>query len=318
MFSPNIAIYSFFNELYKTTNDSITKIYSFLNPKIIIIKSFILYSEIKSKYENFQETNLFFKKIGCFTNYAIQNIYGIIFNVRREPFYENWINTSILSHYEKRTILENNHSYLLNFGFEYNENYYNNEDWSEKLYLDSFKTTCIHKSSKMDFNEKINKEGEKITNEEFECIMILKTENKYIVRIINDTCDNYIDSEDQSKTHFLSVEYTNPKMNKSINIDIDKKYFIEGNQLFSPTFVLRCLEYQKGILNNNSIFNINNLKEYFIFNYLFKLFKIEEPYYFDMNYKLNIMDNNIHFFEINSNEYIVVEKDGYKVKKIHS
>ena len=186
------------------------------------------------------------------------------------------------------------------------------------MYLDSFKTTCIHKSSKVGFDEKINKEGVKITNEEFECIMILKIENKYIVRIINNRCDNYIDSEDQSKTHFLSVEYTNPKMNKSINIDIDKKYFIEGNQLLSPAFVLRCLEYQKGVLNNNSIFNINNLKEYFIFNYLFKLLKIEEPYYFDMNYKLNIMDNNIHFLEINSNEYIVVEKDGYIIKKIHS
>ena len=95
MFFPNIAIHSFFNELYKTTNNYITKFYSFLNPKTIIIKSFILYSEIKSKYENFQENNLFFKKIAYFTNYSIQNIYGIVFNVRREPFYENWINTSI-------------------------------------------------------------------------------------------------------------------------------------------------------------------------------------------------------------------------------
>ena len=60
------------------------------------------------------------------------------------------------------------------------------------------------------------------------------------------------------------------------------------------------------------------MKEYIIFNYLFKFLKIEEPYCFDMSYKLNIMDNSINFFEMNSDEYILVEKDGYIVKKIHS
>lgn len=314
MFTPNIVIYSFFNEIYKITKDSIQMVGSYFNPRTFIIKIFILYSKIKTKYEFFQKNNLYFKKITYNTNYIIQNFYGIIFNIRIEPLLENWINTSILSHYEKRTILENNHSYLLNFGFQYDENYYINEDWSNILFLDSFKTTCIHKSPKLRFHENINKR-EKITNEELECIMILKLEDKYIVRIIKDTNNKYIDSYNQSKTHFLSVQYTHPKMNKPINIDIDKKYFIEGNQLFSPAFILRCLEYQKGLLNNNSIFNINKMKEYFIFNYLFKILKIEEPYYFDMNYKLNIMDNSINFFEINSDEYIFVEKDGYIVKK---
>jgi len=299
MFTANIAMYYFFNELYKTVKNSIENFYLYLNQKITIVNLFIFYSKIKSNYYLFQENNLYFKNVLYFINNILQKIYGKIMNIRVEPLSENWINTSIISYYEKKTILKNNISYLLNFGYNYNENYYINKDWTEDKYISSFQTTCINKSNKFNMITYENKKNENISNEDLECLMILKLKDKFIVRIKKHINEFYF-TDILSKTHFLSIQYTHPKMNKPINIDLDKKFFIVGNELLSSSFVLRCLEYQKGI-NNNSFF--------------FKKIGIKEFYYFDMNYKLSIMDNSINMFEINSDEYILVEKEKCVIKK---
>ena len=63
-------------------------------------------------------------------------------------------------------------------------------------------------------------------------------------------------------------------MKKVIPITIDNKFLVTGNELFSPCFILRCLNYQS------------------------------EPYIFDTNYKLNILDSNIKEVVLNSDQYI--------------
>jgi hypothetical protein len=56
-----------------------------------------------------------------------------------------------------------------------------------------------------------------------------------------------------------------------------------GNEILSPTFVKRHLEYMNSSKN------------------------------FDMTYVLKIMDNNLNNFELKSHEYIVLDKMEYKV-----
>lgn len=326
MFNPNIVMKYFFYELIKMVTEWG---YIFFNYKEIIINTLIIYSVIKSKYNKFYDNyltkkiekyknNLYIKNIVYFTRLIQVSIYGLIFNVRVESISDYWLSISLLTQYEKRTILSNNISYLFNFGFNYNEYYHTNKDWTKIMFMNSFKITSINRPNILGVSECINEKNIKIKNEDLECLMILKLEDKFLVRVTNHTNDtNFVDSEIPSKIHFLSLEYRHPKMKKGISLIIDKKYFIEGNHLLSPTFVLRCLEYQKGIYNN-SIFNIKTLKEYVFFEYLFNKLGIEEPYYFDMNYKLYIMDNHINLFELDSNEYIVIEKDGYVVKKNNS
>ena len=72
-------------------------------------------------------------------------------------------------------------------------------------------------------------------------------------------------------------------MQKTIPIDINKGYFSDNNQILSPLFIKRYLEYQG------------------------------QPYYFDLDYKINIMDKNINTVELYSNDYVELREKGYNI-----
>lgn len=84
---------------------------------------------------------------------------------------------------------------------------------------------------------------------------------------------------------FLSVEYIHPEMNESIELKINAGFFREGNELFTPAFVLRALEYQPSL------------------------------YYFDEYYKVRLMDTFCNIIELDSNMYVVITENGYECKK---
>jgi len=88
-----------------------------------------------------------------------------------------------------------------------------------------------------------------------------------------------------TKNHPILVEYTHPEMEESIEFDMEDGWWIIGNELFSPSFVLRCLEYQS------------------------------TSFYFDEDYKIRIMDHNFNIIEIGSDTYIEITKDGFEWKK---
>jgi hypothetical protein len=118
----------------------------------------------------------------------------------------------------------------------------------------------------------------------YDCLISMRMDDKYIYKV----CDMESDSYDKlpcelSKVKFLSIEYIHPEVKKPIVIEIDKNAYLVGNELLSCTFVKRALEYS---------FNVKN---------------------FDTDYVLRIMDNNLKTFELKSNEFIVLEKDSYKI-----
>lgn len=84
---------------------------------------------------------------------------------------------------------------------------------------------------------------------------------------------------------FLSVEYTHPEMSEAIELKMDAGFFREGNELFTPAFVLRMLEYQSS------------------------------GYYFDEDYKIRVMDSNCNIIELDSDMYVVITEKGYEWKK---
>ena len=90
-----------------------------------------------------------------------------------------------------------------------------------------------------------------------------------------------------SKSWFITVQYTHETMSeKHISLDIPENMYMVNNELFSPSFVLRCLQYQR------------------------------ENYYFDMNYTLHLIDNHINMFTLKSNQYIQLEENTYNVKNL--
>jgi hypothetical protein len=120
----------------------------------------------------------------------------------------------------------------------------------------------------------------------YDCLISMRMDDKYIYKV----CDMESDSYDKlpcelSKVKFLSIEYIHPEVKNPIVIEIDKNAYLVGNELLSCTFVKRALEYS---------FNVKN---------------------FDTEYVLNIMDNNLKTFELKSNEFIILEKDSYKIIK---
>ena len=85
---------------------------------------------------------------------------------------------------------------------------------------------------------------------------------------------------------FLSVAYTHPQMSKQIYLELDESVYRKNNMILSPLFVRRCLEYQN------------------------------EPFVFDDNYLLKIMDNNIQNIEMTSQQYMVLNNYDYTVETI--
>jgi hypothetical protein len=87
----------------------------------------------------------------------------------------------------------------------------------------------------------------------------------------------------KSSAKFLSIEYKHPEMKESIEITLDRSWFYEGNTLFTPTFVLRALKYQS------------------------------QSFFFDMDYKICIMDKDIQIIELDYNKHLLLTENGYEV-----
>jgi len=115
-------------------------------------------------------------------------------------------------------------------------------------------------------------------------MIIFKLNNQYISRInmkISKTI--YLD---KTRKHFLCVEYIHPSMESHLYLDIDPGYYMKGNEILSYLFVERLLKYQS------------------------------LSYVFDGRYKLNIIDCMMRTVEINSDKYILLDKDDYAVMDV--
>jgi hypothetical protein len=194
-------------------------------------------------------------------------LFCIIVNQRIYPFNKNWICTSVL--------MEKNYNFL--------DKYYLNESYEHinKIYIEQMNETNDAISSIVATTDNI-----------LEGMITVKVNNQYINRVFfNNTKPTAFDWSlplVQSKHQFLSIKYTHPNMKDAIFIDIDKEYYYAYNEILSPLFVKRYLEYQPLI------------------------------YDFDMDYELEIMDNDINTFVINSKQYILLVESTYTIKNIET
>jgi len=127
-----------------------------------------------------------------------------------------------------------------------------------------------------------------IKKNELEYLVLLHyrnlTDDYIISRLLYDN-DNICDVK-PTRNYFLSIEYEHPKMETAISFNLDKRYLISGNELFSPCFVLKCLNYQK------------------------------EPYVFDKDYSLSILDSDIKNITIGSGNFIRLTENKYEVVEL--
>ena len=105
--------------------------------------------------------------------------------------------------------------------------------------------------------------------------------NNLVLKDIN----NQVFKPTYSNVRFLSITYRNG-IDRSISIQIDKEWLVVGNEILGYTHVFRMLEHQS------------------------------EPFIFNMDYTLDIIDSDIKIFELKSNQFLKMEKEGYSVKRL--
>lgn len=199
--------------------------------------------------------------------YCCKCLCCILINQRIQPFKNNWICTSILMKQTSPLLGQ----YYFNDVYVYLDN---NDDVLEN-FKESLETILSIINSESNLSEGM---------------VTMKTNDQYINRV----CSNNTKPNEffmhlplvQSKHQFISVKYSHPRMKEPIFIDIDKEYYYAYNELFSPVFIKRYLEYQP------------------------------LEYEFDMNYELEIMDNDINTFVLTSKQYVLLVESTYTIKNI--
>ena len=173
-----------------------------------------------------------------------------------EPSISPWI--SICSLYKNRSIYEISITYLDDFhSIEKEYQYYCN------------KKDHFYRTENMELKEHL---------------FIAKKENQYFSR--SGGSATQISNLLKSNVVFVYIEYSHYKMSYTIELIIPEGMWIIGNELFSPTFVLRLLQHQS------------------------------KTYFFDLDYKLNIIDHNIRNIELSYNNSILLDKDTYSIHSI--
>lgn len=133
------------------------------------------------------------------------------------------------------------------------------------IYFKLFCKACKHRNTSLFTMKLLNSDND-------ECYFVRKGD-----------AQNPFFSFEKSAAKFLSIEYTHPEMDNSIELSLDKSFLHVGNELFSSTFIWRALKYQS------------------------------QKYVFDVNYKISIMDKDLQFIEFGNDKFILLTEDGYEV-----
>lgn len=210
--------------------------------------------------------------------YYLKYLHSVAMSYRIEPLENEWISTACIyqTPFDKVTL-----NYTLNEIYEPIRDGGDNDPSQpvSLIRLDKIKQWYGASQNIMKTDKQID-----------EWLLTMKTGDKYIYKICNRwnrCCDEFSDefSDELSKVKFLSIEYFHPENAKSITIDMDRNGYVIGNEILSSTFVKRALEY----MNDRKLF--------------------------DMTYSLKIMDDNLENFVLKSDEYIVLERESYKIIK---
>ena len=254
----------------------------YINPLFIklFIKGCQWITIVKSSYAELKENNEYFRIFVTELHYFISNVYSFMTSQKVEPRNLPWISTCWLvpdlsSIANKYTFIED-YTHFCPVDI-YNDLFVTKE--KEMSYLDMnyaskyFSTIC----SNFSLNQLLPLFIMKMTNNVGNPMYVVRRGDIYKL-------DPF--TEKQSSVRFLSVEYTHPEMVSSIELKIDPEWFIVGNELFTPTFVLRVLEYQS------------------------------TQYFFDTNYNMRIMDDECNIWEFGLDKYIFITETGYEIREV--
>jgi hypothetical protein len=233
------------------------------------------YGCAKDFLSNIYATNKIVKVVTDKTYLTTMSLYWFLIGQKIEPECVPWISTLWLE----------SHPHRVTGTLQLRENYTHN--FTNIITADLFGPSDRAQYA----NQYFSKVSTEFKEDQLKPLVIFKTESigdveqrdkLYIVRRGRSTYDNL--SFEKSKAKFLSVEYTHPDLSVPIELELDSSWLFVGNELFTPSFVLRMLDYQPVM------------------------------YFFDEEYVLKIMDDNCSIFTLKWDEYMLLTKDGYEIK----
>lgn len=210
---------------------------------------------------------------------------------RVEPNYESWLNVCTSVRIKRGAHLNKSPCRYLESYSHLSDKIFNSlknrdEDGG------SFDTkTCkpLEESFIITCESNANLAKDNLEYEDHDTVVIMKQGSKYKVSVANlhqSRVHPYNFTLAKSNVRFLGVDYCVESKNIVVPLKLQKGMYIQENELFSPAFVRRMLEYQS---------------EYFEF---------------EMDYTLNIIDGEVHNFTLNKNQYIVLRENEYEVKEL--
>lgn len=122
--------------------------------------------------------------------------------------------------------------------------------------------------------------------EDSDALIIARSNDKYRVLRCYATPVPPVFPLEPSNVKFLSVEYFATKDSAPIVLQIPKTMYIVNNELFSPGFIRRALEYQ------------------------------DEPFDFDKEYIVKIMDQSLNQVELDQTKYIRLGELEYSIENM--
>ena len=236
----------------------------------------------------------FIKMIVDIGNVIYKKNYNNMFKIRVESNTNSWINISIIEKQEydyfsfiDKLVFFDNMIPLSLFTYKYLKpviKHYKTYNYEENYFCENKEKTELYKKYTY-FNSFFRQ------NSCYDILLIMKYDNIYKIKHVpskdknTDIIEKTLDiSLIPSNVSFITIEYSHSENSKySISLELPKSMFIVGNEILSACFVMRYLEHTVG------------------------------AGVFDMNYTLNIMDNNINQFKMRNNQYCLLEKDSYKI-----
>ena len=156
------------------------------------------------------------------------------------------------------------------------------------LYLDSYKiitTITNNETSILDtlFLIDVMKKDFEIFENKNNICYICFVQNNYYIYLDNDFILNNTFNTSKTNVFILSVFYSHPNMEESIELHIHEGMLLVNNKLFNSALVLRCLKMQN------------------------------EPYFFNKDYTITILDSSINSYEIHYGQCLNILQDSIEI-----
>lgn len=271
----NVTLFTNVEYIVRSTNNVINEIHN-IDYTSIATKLFLMYIDVKtgvSKGGNYLYNNFdVIKNTVDTTSYNLDRVKSIYNEHRIEPFDNNWVCISILLNNDQTLFADNKHIYLENYQ---NINPYTTSEVSKDYYYNN----CISYFGKMATS--IAKCDDNVV----ETMVTMKLDDGVFNKSFNKNTENTTYSNTRVKSQFLTIEYTHPKMNDRIIIELDKDIYFTDNIILSSLFIKRYLEYQP------------------------------EEFIFDEDYTVNLMDNNVNMITLSYSQSVLLSDNSYKVIK---